>query len=171
MQIVSKRKDRRYKHGCGRRNSPTRLYNVWKNMKVRCNNPNYKEYKYYGQRGISVCEDWNEFNNFYEWAINNGYDENAKRGECTLDRIDTNKNYEPSNCRWVSMKIQANNRRKWGTVTKKHKKITWSYNGECHTVAEWSELTGIDEKVLRSRYYKGWDIGRLLTTPVNKKAK
>lgn len=158
-------KDERLKHGCARRNLQTRLYNVWKNMKVRCNNPHSKEYKYYGQRGISVCDEWNDFNVFREWSYNNGYDENAKRGECTLDRIDVNKNYDPSNCRWVNMKTQCANRREWGTDTHNHEKITWTFNGETHTVAEWSEITGIKEKVLRSRKYKGWDMERLLTTP------
>lgn len=161
MQIV----DKRYKHGCGKRNSSTRLYNVWKNMKVRCNNPHSKEYKYYGERGICVCDEWNDFREFQKWAYANGYDENAKRGECTLDRIDVNKNYEPSNCRWVNMKVQCNNRRLWGTNTHNHKMITWTYKGETHTVREWSEITGIDNKILRTRKHKGWNIERILTTP------
>ena len=157
--------DKRYKHGCARRNGSTRLYKVWRNMKVRCDNPNCKEYKYYGGRGISVCEEWNDFIEFQKWAYANGYDENAKRGECTLDRIDVNKNYEPSNCRWVNMKVQCNNRRLWGTNTHNHKMITWTYKGETHTVREWSEITGIDNKILRTRKHKGWNIERILTTP------
>ena len=82
-----------------------------------------------------------------------------------LDRIDVNKNYEPSNCRWVDSKVQAQNRRMWGTDTHNHEMITWEFNGEIHTVAEWSEITGIKAKVLRSRKHKGWDMERLLTTP------
>ncbi len=157
--------DKRFKHGCAKRNSQTRLYHVWKNMKVRCNNPHSKEYKYYGQRGISVCEEWNDFKNFREWAYANGYDEKAERGKCTLDRIDVNKNYEPSNCRWVDSKVQAQNRRMWGTDTHNHEMIIWEFNGETHTIAEWSKITGINAKVLRSRKHKGWDMERLLTTP------
>lgn len=165
MQIA----DKRYRHGCDRRNSPSRLYNVWKNMKVRCNNPHYKQYKYYGGRGITVCDDWNDFRKFCEWSYANGYDENAKRGECTLDRINTDRGYEPSNCRWVSMKIQCSNRRAWGTDTHNHKMIKWTFNGKTHTIKEWSNITGIKSNILRSRWHKGWDVERVLTTPERSK--
>lgn len=87
-----------------------RIYSVWASIKRRCNDKNNK---YYGGRGISMCEEWQ--NNpllFFEWAYSNGYNENAKRGECTIDRINVNGNYEPSNCRWVDMKTQSNNKRK-----------------------------------------------------------
>ena len=91
----------------------TRLYSVWNTMKYRCENKNAKEYKYYGGRGITVCDEWrNSFEAFYNWAINNGYDSTQKRGVCTIDRINVNGNYEPSNCRWVNMKVQRNNQRK-----------------------------------------------------------
>lgn len=157
--------DRRVKHGCAKRGSPTRLYQVWQNMKCRCNNPHSKEYKYYGERGIAVCEEWSDFGLFQKWAYENGYDETAKRGECTLDRIDLSKGYEPTNCRWVDAKTQANNRRRWGTVVRNHKMITWRFDGEEHTVAEWSDITGISRNILRSRYHKGWSVERILTTP------
>lgn len=90
----------------------TRLYNVWKSMKQRCRDKNCKAYRLYGARGISVCDEWaNDYTTFHDWAFANGYDPNAPRGICTIDRIDTNGNYEPSNCRWVDMKTQVANRR------------------------------------------------------------
>ena len=90
----------------------TRLYEVWRGMKKRCYCTSDQAYKNYGGRGISVCEEWRDnFQAFYGWAMANGYNPSAKQGECTLDRIDVNGNYEPSNCRWVTMKVQQNNRR------------------------------------------------------------
>lgn len=91
--------------------SGDRLYRVWNNMKQRCCNKNNSNYKNYGGRGISVCQEWLDFMNFYDWAMENGYDYNAEFGECTIDRIDVNGNYEPSNCRWVDVIVQAENKR------------------------------------------------------------
>ena len=89
-----------------------RLYNVWNGMKSRCYNPNVASYKNYGGRGIEVCDEWvHNFPAFQKWAIENGYDSDAPFGECTIDRIDVNGNYEPSNCRWVSMDVQRYNKR------------------------------------------------------------
>jgi len=92
--------------------SGTRIYRVWRNMKTRCTNPNCNRYADYGGRGVTVCDEWtHDFTAFYDWAIANGYEEDAPYGQCTLDRIDVNGNYEPSNCRWVDLTIQANNKR------------------------------------------------------------
>ena len=85
----------------------TRLYRIWINMKTRCYNKNTNRYKDYGARGITICNEWrNDFMSFYNWSMNNGYDENL-----TIDRINNDKNYEPSNCRWITVKEQNRNKR------------------------------------------------------------
>lgn len=88
----------------------SRLYLVWKGMKARCYIPSHNHYDIYGAKGITVCDEWkNDFQAFYDWAIKNGYDENAIRGECTLERKDVNGNYCPENCVWADSTVQAIN--------------------------------------------------------------
>lgn len=132
------------KHG----KSKSKLYSKWANMKDRCYNSNCRNYKNYGARGIKVCEEWlgeNGFANFYSWASKNGYDEDAEYGECTLDRIDVNGNYEPLNCRWVDVLTQNNNMRSNKFIC---------FNDEIHTMAEWSRILSIPYRTLKSRLRK-----------------
>lgn len=104
----------------------TRLYTIWGGMKSRCNCENNHAYKYYGGKGVMVCDEWVEsFVTFRNWSFENGYNE-----ALTIDRIDANGNYEPSNCRWVDMKVQANN--------KTNNKYI-SYNGIIKTLSEWCD--------------------------------
>lgn len=92
--------------------SHKRLYNVWSNMKGRCYNINNPHYKEYGGRGIKVCEEWrHDYQAFHDWAYANGYDDKAPKYECTIDRINNDGDYSPSNCRFVGMTEQRHNRR------------------------------------------------------------
>lgn len=107
----------------------TRIYRIWKSMRVRCNNPKHKSYKNYGGRGIKICPEWNDFQTFYEWSMLHGYEDNL-----TIDRIDVNGNYEPKNCRWITKYDQNLNRRNT---------VTLLYQGKNYTPTELSNVMGI----------------------------
>lgn len=130
----------------------TRLYNAWCNMKSRCYNENHHRYRIYGARGIKVCDEWvNNYNNFYKWAIENGYRDNL-----TIDRIDVNGNYEPSNCRWTTQKEQCNNQRKNHYLT---------YKGKTQSMSKWADEIGIKYTTLRARINRSnWSVEKALTT-------
>lgn len=135
----------------------SKLYNVWCAMKSRCYNCATSEYKNYGGRGIKICGDWLTYSIFRSWAMDNGYNPNAKRGECTLDRKDVNGDYCPENCRWVSQQEQMNN------VRYNHYE---TYNGETHTIAEWARLYNMPYAKLEQRLTRyNFDIETALNKP------
>lgn len=136
------------KHGAYKGGKVERLYRVWLMMKTRCSNKNTKEYNNYGGRGIRVCEEWDKsYASFREWALKNGYNPNAKHGECTIDRVDNNKGYCPENCAWVSMKEQSINRRC---------NVFLTIDGERMTVSEASKKYGVPYDTLLARHHLGW---------------
>ena len=120
----------------------TRLYNIWAGMKRRCYDPKTQGYRFYGARGITFCDDWKNFEPFYEWAKNNGYSDNL-----TIDRINPKGNYCPENCRWVDYKAQARN-------TSANKIVT--YNGLSLCLAEWAERFKINYETFLSRLRRGY---------------
>ena len=117
----------------------TRIYRIWLLMKNRCLNSKYHLFKNYGGRGITICNEWkNDFISFYNWAMKNGYEEHL-----TIDRINVNGNYEPSNCRWATKLQQQRN-------TTRLRKIT--YKNETHCISEWAELLGLKYNTLYYRF-------------------
>lgn len=134
-----------------------RLYHIWRGIKQRCYSTKDYHYKWYGGKGITMCDDWYlSYEDFVDWAIKSGYEDNL-----SIDRINVNGNYEPENCRWVNAKQQANNRSNNQTIT---------FGGITHTLQEWCELTEYTYRVL---YYRkvicGWEDEKILTTPMQKR--
>ena len=122
-----------------------RLYNTWAHMKSRCYRTTDKAYKNYGGRGIKICDEWkNNFKAFYDWAMNNGYNDNL-----TIDRIDVNGNYEPDNCRFITIREKENNKQNNFYIT--------IYN-RTQTLSEWCKEKNLDYKKIISRIQRGWTI-------------
>jgi hypothetical protein len=139
----------KFVHGAAIVGKVTREYGAWQNMKKRCLNPKSSDYKNYGGRGIKVCDRWvHNFKDFF-----------SDMGKCppglTLERIDNNGNYEPSNCRWATRKEQ-------GINTRNNRRI--ELNGQIKTVSEWAEITDIPDSTLRTRLRDGWTPEVTVTT-------
>ena len=121
-----------------------RLYDIWKSMRYRCYNLKCADYDDYGGRGIIMCDEWkNSYKSFHDWGYANGYDPNAKRNECTIDRIDTNGNYTPSNCKWSNQTEQNINRRKQKNNTSGYTEI---YFQKVNTHKPWVARISINGK-------------------------
>jgi len=158
LEEMKKGRESNITHGM----TDTPTYRSWQSMKIRCTNQSSPDWEDYGGRGIIVCDQWmNSFENFL-----NDMGERPSEG-FSLDRIYVNGNYEPSNCRWSDMQTQMNNTTNVRYIT---------YNGETHSIAEWSVIININEETLRDRINgrtnkrkEPWSVERALTTPIRYK--
>ena len=136
--------------------SDTRIYRIYHKMYLRCYFKVNPAYPNYGGRGITICQEWlgeHGFENFAEWSIKNGYDDNL-----SIDRKDNDKGYSPDNCRWATAKEQANNTRSTVFLT---------YKGETKPASEWAEITGIRQDTLTTRKRNGWSDEECIEVPLN----
>ena len=148
---VRRKIDPRIKHGMAN----TRIYAIFKGMRARCTNENHPYYKNYGGRGIKVCDEWmadDGFEKYYKWSMENGYAE-----DLSIDRIDNDGNYEPSNCRWVDNKTQSNN-----TSTNRR----FVFMGKEYTMAQISDMTNVPYRLISRRISRGWSIEDAINVPL-----
>lgn len=153
-----------FKKGCAIRKThgmskTTRLYRIWANMKSRCNNKNFPRYKDYGGRGIKICTEWKKFEVFMEWSIENGY-----RDDLTIERIDNDKGYDPSNCKFIPRSEQQKNQRS-------NKRI--EFNNEIKTIAEWGRDARFqaNDATIRRRLKLGWTDQDAISLPLQEPRK
>ena len=136
----------------------TRLYRIWCGMRYRCENPKHPSYKNYGERGIKVCPEWQTFENFMSWALENGY-----RDDLTLERLDNAGGYNPDNCTWADRRTQNNN-------TRRNHKLT--YQGRTQTIAQWAREKEQPYSTLWARINAlNWSVEKALETPVRPRNK
>ena len=129
-----------------------RLRKIWESMHERCEYEKHPQFHHYGGRGISVCEEWSEYIPFAKWAFRSGYEETL-----SIDRIDSNGMYEPNNCRWVTMKEQANNKRTNRIVI---------YQEQEYTLSELAEKIGMNKTTLKERLNLGWSAKDAVERPI-----
>lgn len=134
-----------------------RLHKIWGSMHERCEYEKHVQYHNYGGRGICVCDEWSEYIPFAKWAFNHGC-----HNGLTLDRIDPNGIYEPSNCRWVTIKEQANNKRTNRIVV---------YREQEYTLTQLAEMIGINKTTLKERLNLGWSVDKAVETPIRKRTR
>lgn len=135
--------------------SQTRLYRIWKGMKNRCCNPRAHEYENYGGRGIRVCDEWQSFEAFRDWALQNGYSK-----DLTIERKDSSGMYEPSNCVWIPLPDQGKNTRRIRYI---------EYGGRTMSLADWSKELGGGPNLVTTRLQRGWSEEAAVTTPPKKR--
>lgn len=135
--------------------SGSKLHHIWTSMKQRCFNPNDQSYFNYGARGIRVSQEWLDFQEFYKWAMSNGYREGL-----TIERTDNDGNYEPSNCKIIPFSEQSKNRRSNHWI---------EFSGERKTMSQWARDLGFKRETIKDRIRSGWPIEKVLTTPIKSK--
>lgn len=162
LYMIKGENNKNFTHGF----SNTRIYGVYRDMYNRCYNKNDISYMNYGGRGIKICEEWlgeQGFMNFREWAYSNGYDENAPRGKCTIDRINVELDYSPSNCKWADNYVQMNNKRN---------NLYYEIDGVTKTLSEWCREYGdLCVQSVYGRIKRGMDVKTALTKPMMKRKK
>lgn len=141
-------KERNSKHGCAQRGKQEHLYILWGAMKDRATNINRLDAKYYATKGITLYEDWNDYEKFKEWALNNGYSEGM-----SIDRIDNSKGYNPENCHWIPLKDQNKNKTSNRIIT---------INGKSQILSDWCRELNLKVGVVSSRLSRGWSEERAL---------
>ncbi len=137
------------KHGDARKGQVKRLHNIWRRMLSKCYHEKCDRFPYYGAREIKVCDEWQQYVPFRNWAMSHGYDE-----KLTIHRKDNDGNYEPSNCMWADKKTQMRNMRTTRYVV---------VNGKTICLAECAEIYGMKYKKLQGRLDRGWDIERAIS--------
>jgi hypothetical protein len=140
-------------HGLWSKN--IRLYDIWRGMLRRCLDKDNKRYDNYGGRGISICEEWKDYPNFYSWALQNGYSD-----DLTIDRINVHMRYCPENCRWIEMRQQARNKTN-------SRKLT--IGGRTMLLCDWAVLLDVKASTIQQRLRSGWSVEKALTNPVRGK--
>jgi hypothetical protein len=129
-----------------------RLYALWNNVMQRCYNKNNTNFQYYGEKGIVVCEEWEDFNNFKKWALENGYESHL-----VLHRKDSTKDYDTDNCEWLTKGDHLAGGR--------GKDITVEYEGKTITLSALSKITSICRETLKRRYLNGWSMEEMVSKP------
>ena len=133
--------------------SETHIYKIWQSIKSRCFRKSDRAYRYYGGRGIVMCDEWkNDFFAFQDWIVGHGY-----KDDLTIDRIDNNGNYCPGNCRFVTMKEQSRNKRN---------NIFVEHDGEVKILSDWAKELGMSKQAMFNRFRSGWNMDRLFK-PLN----
>ena len=148
-------KHKRVSHNRTHNMTNTRIYNIWCLIKKRCDNSKNPNYLNYGGRGITYCKEWNHFESFYEWAINNGYNDNL-----SIDRINVNGNYCPENCRWTTWNVQVNNRRNFGKYPYyglvrfgKEYQVQLTHNGEKVIIGRTVNINDVEKLLIKRNQY------------------